>query len=122
MKKLFKLSFVVALLLVNLAAASNAVAGSIFGRMDNVAKTGGYEQVDEFSLAKLIGQAVSVFLGLLGVIFVVLVVFAGYNWMTAGGDSAKVEKAKDTLWRAVIGLVITVGAYAIWRWVFFAFV
>lgn len=97
-------------------------SASVFGRMDNVAKTGGYAAADEFTMSKLIGQAVSTFLGLLGVIFVVLIVFAGYNWMTAAGDSGKVDKAKETLWRAIIGLIITVGAYAIWWWVFMNFV
>jgi len=96
-------------------------AASIFGRMNTVANPS-YANVDEFSLSRMIGQAISAFIGLLGIIFVVLIIYAGYNWMTAAGDSGKVDKAKETLWRAVIGLVITVGAYAIWRWVFMAFI
>lgn len=120
MKKIIGHFSIITFIAANFIFASNSLAVSVFERMDNVAKTGGYEQVDEFSMATLIGQAVSVFIGLLGIIFVVLIILAGYNWMTAAGDSGKVDKAKETLWRAVIGLIITVGAYAIWRWFFFA--
>jgi len=44
--------------------------------------------------------------------------YAGYNWMMARGDEEKVTKAKDTITRAIIGLLITIGAYAISFWVF----
>ena len=38
--------------------------------------------------------------------------------MTARGEEEKVEKAKDTITRAIIGLIIVVGAYAIWSFIF----
>ncbi len=60
-----------------------------------------------------IGGLINVFLSVLGIIFVVLVVYAGYLWMTAGGETTKVDKAKKLLGQAVIGLVLIVGAYAI---------
>ena len=58
------------------------------------------------------------FLGLLGVIFIILIIVAGYNWMTAAGDEAKVTKAKDTIQRAIIGLIIILAAYSITYFVF----
>ena len=72
------------------------------------------------TLSTIISNLVSVFLGLLGVIFLVLAIVAGYNWMTAGGDEDKVAKAKKTLSRAVIGLIIIVASYAITYFVFTA--
>ena len=60
------------------------------------------------------------FLGLLGMIFIVLVIVAGYNWMTAGGDESKVDKAKKLISRAIIGLIIIIAAYAITAFVFTA--
>jgi uncharacterized membrane protein YwzB len=42
-----------------------------------------------------------------------MILFAGYNWMTAMGEKDKVQKAKDTLISAVIGLVIIIAAYAV---------
>ena len=70
------------------------------------------------SLAGIVGIVIQAFLGLLGVIFLSYLLYAGYNWMTAQGDEEKVTKAKDTLTRAVIGLIITISAYAISFWVF----
>jgi hypothetical protein len=39
--------------------------------------------------------------------------YAGLMWMTARGDATKAEKAKDTIMRAVIGIIIIASAYAI---------
>ena len=50
---------------------------------------------------------------LLVVLFLAYLLYAGYSWMTAQGDEEKVTKAKDTIQRAIIGLIITIGAYAI---------
>ena len=75
-----------------------------------------------FNLVFFLGDAVDTviegFLGLLGVIFVILIIISGFNWMTAGGDEAKVEKAKKTINRAIIGLIVIVVSYAITYFVF----
>lgn len=70
------------------------------------------------SVGSIIATVISAFLALLGIIFVVLILIAGYNWMTALGDEEKVTKAKNTLQRAIIGLIIIVAAYAITYFVF----
>lgn len=73
----------------------------------------GYENVDQYGLANLIGMVIQAFLSLLGIIFIGLFIYGGYTWMMARGNEEKVQKAKDTLMRAVIGLVISIAAYAI---------
>ena len=50
------------------------------------------------------------------------IIYAGYNWMTAQGEEEKVSKAKDTIQRAVIGLIVTIAAYAISYWVFYVLI
>ncbi len=87
--------------------------------LDDVATVKGpYNQATILSLDEIIGTVIGVALGLIGIIFLVLMIFAGYNWMTAQGDEDKVSKAKDTITRSIIGLIIVVGSYAIWRFVF----
>ena len=81
-------------------------------------EAGPYVEADATTISEIIGTAVSAFLALLGVIFLALMLYAGYHWMTARGEEEKVEKAKDTITRAIIGLIIVVGAYAIWKFIF----
>jgi hypothetical protein len=50
---------------------------------------------------------------MLGIVFLLLTVYAGFLYLTARGDSDKVEHAKETLSRGVIGLIIISAAYAI---------
>jgi hypothetical protein len=70
------------------------------------------------TIGGVIATVIKAFLGLLGIIFVILIILGGYNWMTAGGNEEKVTKAKDTITRSIIGLIIVVSAYAITYFVF----
>ena len=70
------------------------------------------------SLQGIISTAIQGFLSLLAIIFIILIIVAGYGWMTAGGDEQKVTKAKDTIEKAIIGLIIIVAAYSITFFVF----
>ena len=72
---------------------------------------------DATTVSKFVGTAVKAFLSLLGVIFISLMVYAGHLWMTASGHEEQLTKAKETLWRAIIGLIIVIGSYAIWAFV-----
>ena len=49
----------------------------------------------------------------LGVLFLGMILYGGYNWMTAMGEEEKVEKGKSTLIWAAIGLIVILAAYAI---------
>lgn len=64
-------------------------------------------------LPQLIGGIINVFLGVLGIIFVIYTVYAGILWMTAGGKPDNVTKAKEMLKNAIVGIIIIVAAYAI---------
>jgi hypothetical protein len=67
----------------------------------------------ETSLNQIIATIVQTILGLMGVIFMLLIVYGGVIWMTAEGEEAKVEKAQKILKNAIIGLIIVLSAYAI---------
>lgn len=64
-------------------------------------------------LPDVISTIVSAVLGVLGTIFFVLVVYAGVKWMLARGDEGEIEKSKEIIKAAVIGLVVTLAAYAL---------
>ncbi len=65
------------------------------------------------SLPEIIGLIIKIILSFLGVIFLVLMIYGGYTWMTARGNEQQVTKAKDLIIAAVIGLIIVLSAYAI---------
>jgi len=65
------------------------------------------------TLPQFIGGIVKVVLGVLGMVLLIITVYAGMLYMTAAGDDTKVKKAKAMLGQTVIGLIIVVGAYAL---------
>ena len=52
-----------------------------------------------------------------GLVAVIFIIIGGINYMTSNGDSAKVQKAKNTILYACIGLIICALAFAIVNWV-----
>ncbi|HRH32923.1 MAG TPA: hypothetical protein PK720_02150 [bacterium] len=76
----------------------------------------GYDS--DVKLGEAVAIAIKGFLSLLGVIFVILIIISGYNWMTASGDEEKIKKATSTIRSAIIGLLIVVAAYSITYFVF----
>ncbi|MFA5076050.1 MAG: hypothetical protein WC480_01385 [Patescibacteria group bacterium] len=67
----------------------------------------------ESGITNIIALILSVVLSTLGAIFLILVLYAGILWMTAGGNQEQVTKAKKLLINATIGLTIVLSAYAI---------
>jgi len=61
----------------------------------------------------IVSRIIQVFIGLLGVIAISLIIYAGYLWMTAAGNEEKISQAKKILVNAVIGLIIILSAFAI---------
>ncbi|PJE58084.1 MAG: hypothetical protein COU81_02605 [Candidatus Portnoybacteria bacterium CG10_big_fil_rev_8_21_14_0_10_36_7] len=69
--------------------------------------------VTEGNVGNVVGGLISGVLTLVGVIFLVLMVYAGILWMTARGKDDQIEKARDIIIASLIGLFIVVSAYAI---------
>jgi uncharacterized membrane protein YjgN (DUF898 family) len=76
--------------------------GSAFGSSDNPT-----------DIRIVVANIIRVFLSFLGIIFLVLIVWAGYRWMMAAGNEQTITEAKAQITNAVIGLIIVMFAYAI---------
>ena len=63
----------------------------------------------------LIAGIINSLLGFLGALFIVLVIFGGLKWMTAGGSAEKVSEARTVIKNATIGLTVVVLSYVIVR-------
>lgn len=60
-------------------------------------------------LSNLIG-----FLTVLAALFFIVYTFtAAFSWITAGGDSGKIEKSRQKIVQGVLGLIVIVAAYGI---------
>ena len=107
-------SFLVGLAMVSVLVPAGAMAlGLGSGVTKTAAGKAGYGAATDTTLAENIGSAVRLVLSLTGIIFTGLMVYAGFLWMTAKGDEAKVEKAQEIIKAAIIGWVVTVAAYSI---------
>ena len=110
MKKVILLLLFTVLMLAPLAAVNAAGPfGDALGKLSTVNQTVKLSGNFQTSIAAIIQGALS----LVGTIFLILAVYAGILWMTASGNEEKVTKAKEIVTQAIIGLAITLGAYAI---------
>jgi hypothetical protein len=102
-----------------LVSADDAIPGAL-KRLTDIGTKAGYKAAgqDNAFLAATINKIVKAFLSLLGVIFIFLIILAGYDYMTARGEEQKVEKALATIRRAIIGLIIILASFAIWKFIF----
>lgn len=106
-----------------LFAAAAVGKPAITEKLKNIAETGaGYPRAQGDStaaLALLIGSFVRIAIVAVGFVFFVLILYAGYIWMTAGGDDEDIKKATKILTRASIGLLITIFAGAITQFIIY---
>lgn len=65
-------------------------------------------------IANLISNVVSAAFTIGALMFFVFLVMGGIEWITAGGDKAKVENAQKRISNALIGLVIIAASWAIY--------
>ncbi len=80
--------------------------------LGGAAEGAGYALEKDFAL-DVVSRVIYLMLSFLGVVFMILTFYAGYIWMIARGNEQEIQKAKDTITAALIGLVIVIAAYAI---------
>jgi hypothetical protein len=127
LKKIISFTILLFLSLVILSPVDIAYGKDLsdaFGKSDDddslLAKTGKKAGFDtsQRTIDPTIARLISIALSFLGVIFVVLMVYGGYIWMTAIGNQEQVSKAKNLIVAAIIGLIIVVVSYAITYFIF----
>lgn len=92
-------------------------AGAQEVALDGLQTVGDQSGLGQEDIRVIIGNIVRIVLGFLGIVAVVLIIYAGAIWMTAAGDPAKVSKAKQIMINAGIGLVIVLSALAITQFI-----
>lgn len=59
-------------------------------------------------LTSVIKTVVNLLAWMVGVAAVIMIILAGFKYITSGGDSAKVSSAKNTMVYALVGMVVAV--------------
>ncbi len=87
---------------------------SALGRLERVRMKAGLKSEDPRTV---VAGIINAAFGLLGAVVLAFYVYAGYMWMTAQGESEKVETAQKIIKETTIGLGILLASYAISRFV-----
>lgn len=64
-------------------------------------------------VATLVGGVIQVLIELSGIVLLGYILYAGFLWMTSGGETEKAKEARDMIFNAVVGLIIVMTAFAI---------
>jgi hypothetical protein len=90
---------------------------AVFARTNRIIE--GLEVIEEplalgsKDLRLIITDVINQVIGLLGILAVLIILYAGLVWMTAGGNDEKIAKAKKITVSGLIGLVIILTSYSL---------
>jgi len=84
------------------------------GYMDDIQTTTGLGDRDP---RQIIADIVRVLLGFIGIVAVIIIILAGFKWMTAYGDEEKVGAAKGMITSGAVGLIIVLFSFGLSQFV-----
>ncbi len=115
LRKLFSNRFTIGAVLFVLAFSVFGTMHPAFAQLDssNLTDVRTASGLSTVSAPIIIARVIRVFLGTLGIIFTILVLWSGWIYMTAQGDDTKIKKAKDILRNGIIGMIICIFSYTI---------
>lgn len=58
------------------------------------------------SVNSIVSTVINIFTVLIGIVAVIMIIVAGFKYITSAGDAAKLTSAKNTLVYALVGLVV----------------
>lgn len=92
---------------------------TISDRLTDIAIKGGFQTDPTIaSSPRIIGLIIGAFIAFAGLTFLILMIIAGYGWMTASGNEEKVKKATSTVKTSIIGLIVSISGYILWNFIF----
>lgn len=69
------------------------------------------------SVPEVVGRVINAGLGVIGSITLLVFIYGGLLWLTSGGEAEKVEKGKESMKWAAIGVIIVFSSYALVKFV-----
>ena len=109
---LFSLAFSLVAVPVFAQPVGTTPSGSMLGGVIKVSAASG-QTVTGTELPTIIGGYINIVIQALAIVLLGYLLWGGYIWMTAQGDSKQVDRAKGMIKNAIIGIVIVASASAI---------
>ena len=88
--------------------AADTITDQMIKNLKGVVLPGGGNNADT-KAQTVVGRVINAFLGIFGIIFLILMIYGGWLWMSAQGKEEQVEQAKKIIIGAVIGLAVVIG-------------
>lgn len=95
-----------------------AKAGAVLANYGLDQTAGAAQLVTNRTVPEIVGQVIGAALSLVGILFFILMVYAGFNWMMARGNEELSKTSLRTIVAAIIGLIIVLASYTITSFVF----
>jgi uncharacterized membrane protein len=77
-------------------------------KKESVDVSGGKKTIND-----TIANIINIFSWIVGTVAVIMIIYGGFRYVTAGGDSGNISSAKNTILYAIVGLVIVAISQAI---------
>ena len=106
--------------LISLLLTSPVLAANVFQDAGTKLKDTGVSEnsiVSSQSLPERIGITVSFLLSIVGVLLLVNVIYAGFQWTISKGNPETIKKARNTIIYSIVGMIIVIAAYAIAQYI-----
>lgn len=93
-------------------------ATAVLAANENTVKLNNPLSINLDSPAEIIGYIVKALLGVVGGVALVMMVYGGFQWLTAAGNEDKIKSGTQTMLWAAIGLVLVFSSYLLTATVF----
>lgn len=128
MKKLEKItSFIASLLIITIPDFALAQTKSNVRPINKIfeeglipAPTGANQTYEIADIFTLLGNVLTLIFTFTAVIAIIYVIIGGYNYVTAYGNPENIQKGKQTITWAILGLIVSIASFAIVQFVWTA--
>lgn len=89
------------------------VALQILGKVEKTPGLDKFGGVSDGGLVNLLNVVFKLLIVIAGLFSLLQLIFAGYGFISAGGDSKSVEAAWSKIWQSIVGLTVVAGSFVL---------
>ncbi len=96
-----------------MALIEKIYAQGLVGQIQSPLSSTGYGDINSGAIGRFLTNILRLFFVVAGIYALFNFLIAGFEYINAGGDSKKLEKAWSRIWQSLLGLIIIVGSFAL---------